>query len=153
VSNSSSNRPNASSPSVQSRMSRQRQRDTGPEVALRRELHRRGLRFRVGRAPLPGFRSMADIVFGPTKVAIYVDGCFWHSCPIHATKPSANAAWWEAKLRRNVERDRAGDAALREAGWEVVRIWEHESPDQAAERVEAVVRARRRKLEGGRFGP
>jgi DNA mismatch endonuclease (patch repair protein) len=96
---------------------------------------------------------MADIVFGPTKVAIYVDGCFWHSCPIHATKPSANAAWWEAKLRRNVERDRAGDAALREAGWEVVRIWEHESPDQAAERVEAVVRARRRKLEGGRFGP
>jgi DNA mismatch endonuclease (patch repair protein) len=123
-------------------MSRLGRRDTLPELALRSELHRRGLRFRVDRAPLPGLRSRADIVFGPARVAVYVDGCFWHSCPEHATKPKANAEWWEQKLKRNRERDAETNRVLRENGWEVVRIWEHEDPVVAADRVEVAVRAR-----------
>lgn len=86
---------------------------------------------------------MPDIVFGPARVAVYVDGCFWHSCPTHATRPIHNAGWWEAKLRRNVERDRATDQALAEAGWLVIRIWEHEDAVSAADKVETEVRARR----------
>lgn len=123
-------------------MSKLGRRDTLPELALRSELHRRGFRFRVDRAPLPGLRSRADIVFGPARVAVYVDGCFWHSCPEHATKPKANAEWWEQKLKRNQERDAATNRALRENGWEVVRIWEHEDPAAAADRVEEAVRGR-----------
>lgn len=123
-------------------MSRLGRRDTLPELALRSELHRRGFRFRVDRAPLRGLRSRADVVFGPARVAVYVDGCFWHSCPEHATKPKANAEWWEQKLKRNRERDAETNRVLRENGWEVVRIWEHEDPIAAADRVEAVVRKR-----------
>jgi DNA mismatch endonuclease (patch repair protein) len=90
-------------------------------------------------------RSVPDIVFGPARVAVYVDGCFWHSCPMHATRPVHNAGWWEDKLRRNVERDRATDRALIEAGWHVIRIWEHEDPVAAADKVEAAVYGRRSK--------
>jgi len=124
-------------------MSKLGSRDTLPELALRSELHRRGLRFRVDRAPLPGLRSRADIVFGPARVAVYVDGCFWHSCPEHGTMPKANAEWWDQKLKRNQERDARTNRALRDAGWEVVRIWEHEDPATAADRVEATIRSRR----------
>jgi DNA mismatch endonuclease (patch repair protein) len=123
-------------------MSRLGRRDTLPELAIRSELHRRGLRFRVDRSPLAGLRSRADIVFGPARVAVYVDGCFWHSCPEHRTKPKANAEWWEQKLRRNRERDAETDDRLREGGWEVVRIWEHEDPVAAADRVEQALRLR-----------
>lgn len=123
-------------------MSKLGRRDTLPERAIRSELHRRGFRFRVDRPPLPGLRSRADIVFGPARVAVYVDGCFWHSCPEHGTRPKANAAWWERKLDRNRERDRETDRVLREHGWEVVRIWEHEDPVASAERVEVTVRMR-----------
>jgi DNA mismatch endonuclease (patch repair protein) len=124
-------------------MSKLGRRDTLPELALRSELHRRGLRFRVDRAPVPGLRSRADIVFGPAHVAVYVDGCFWHSCPEHGTRPKANAEWWEQKLNRNQERDAETDRTLRENGWAVVRIWEHEDPIEAADRVEAAVKSRR----------
>jgi DNA mismatch endonuclease (patch repair protein) len=123
-------------------MSKLGRRDTAPELALRSELHRRGLRFRVDRPPLTGLRSRADIVFGPARVAVYVDGCFWHSCPEHGTKPKANAEWWERKLARNRERDAETDRVLREHGWDVVRVWEHEDPEEAAARVEAAVRVR-----------
>lgn len=123
-------------------MSRLGRRDTLPELALRSELHRRGLRFRVDRAPVSGLRSRADVVFGPARVAVYVDGCFWHSCPEHGTKPKANAEWWDRKLKRNQERDAETDRTLREHGWQVVRIWEHEDPIEAANRVEAAVQAR-----------
>jgi DNA mismatch endonuclease (patch repair protein) len=123
-------------------MSRLGRRDTLPELALRSELHRRGLRFRVDRAPVRGVRSRADVVLGPARVAVYVDGCFWHSCPEHGTSPKANAEWWESKLQRNRERDAETDRLLREHGWEVVRIWEHEDPTEAADRVEQLVRAR-----------
>ena len=128
-------------------MSRLGRRDTTPELAIRSELHRRGFRFRVDRAPLPGLRSRADIVFGPARVAVYVDGCFWHSCPAHGTRPKANAKWWERKLNRNQERDRETDRVLREHGWAVVRIWEHEDPVAAADRVVETVRDRRRACE------
>jgi DNA mismatch endonuclease, patch repair protein len=123
-------------------MSKLGRRDTAPELALRSELHRRGLRFRVDRPPLAGLRSRADIVFGRARVAVYVDGCFWHSCPEHGTSPKANAEWWEQKLKRNRDRDAETNRALRENGWEVVRIWEHEAPGEAADRVEGMVRAR-----------
>ncbi|WP_310182443.1 MULTISPECIES: very short patch repair endonuclease [Nocardiaceae] len=117
------------------RLSKQRRRDTKPEVALRRELHRRGLRYFVDRAPLKGMRRRADLVFPRRKVAVYVDGCFWHSCPIHATRPRNNARWWADKLAANVARDRDTDTRLIEEGWRVVRIWEHEDPVVAAQRV------------------
>ena len=117
------------------RLSKQRRRDTKPEVALRRELHRRGLRYFVERAQLKGMRRRADLVFPRRKVAVYVDGCFWHSCPVHATKPRNNAQWWADKLAANVARDRDTDTRLIEEGWRVVRIWEHEDPVVAAQRV------------------
>ncbi|GAB4582404.1 very short patch repair endonuclease [Nocardia sp. IFM 10818] len=117
------------------RMSRQRRVGTEPEIALRKELHRRGARFFVDRAPLPGLRRRADIVFPRRKIAVYVDGCFWHSCPEHATFPKNNAEWWAEKLAGNVTRDRDTDARLRAAGWTVVRVWEHETADTAADQV------------------
>nr|WP_240963326.1 very short patch repair endonuclease [Antrihabitans stalactiti] len=123
-------------------MAKQRRRDTAPEVALRRELHRRGLRFFVDRAPLPGLRRRADLVFPRLRVAVYVDGCFWHSCPQHATHPKNNADWWAAKLAANVARDRDTDARLAESGWQVVRVWEHVAPDVAADVVQAALKPR-----------
>lgn len=121
-------------------MSRQRRRDTAPELALRRALHALGLRYRVHLAGLPG---RPDVVLTRVRVAVFVDGCFWHRCPEHAVAPKANADWWREKLGRNVERDREVDRRLQQLGWEVVRVWEHEQPEQAAERVAAVWRERR----------
>ncbi|MBF6358387.1 very short patch repair endonuclease [Nocardia higoensis] len=121
------------------RMSRQRRTGTGPELALRRELHRRGLRYFVDRAPIRGQRRRADVIFPRRKVAVYVDGCFWHRCPQHATDPKNNAQWWAEKLAGNVARDRATDETLRAAGWQVVRIWEHEDAATAADRVESAL--------------
>lgn len=128
------------------RMSRVRRRHTTPELAIRRELHRRGLRYRVD-LPLPQIgRTRPDIVFTRIQVAVFVDGCFWHRCPDHATFPKTNAEWWREKLDTNVRRDRAADDALSRAGWEVIRIWEHEDPVAAADRVERVVHAQYRQL-------
>jgi DNA mismatch endonuclease (patch repair protein) len=127
------------SEATRARMRRQVRRDTAPEVALRRELHRRGRRFFVDRAPLKGLRSRADLVFPRRRVAVYVDGCFWHSCPRHATQPKNNAEWWADKLAANVRRDRDTDARLIESGWVVVRVWEHESPSAAADIVEVAL--------------
>lgn len=118
-----------------------RSRDTGPELALRRLLHARGLRYRVDAVVEPSVRSRADLVFRRARVAVFVDGCFWHRCPEHATTPRANAAYWQAKFDRNVARDRRVDQQLAERGWTVVRVWEHEAPAAAADRVEAAVRA------------
>jgi len=122
-----------------------RNRHTAAELSLRRALHRRGLRYRVNRR-VEGIRSQPDIVFGPARVAVFVDGCFWHSCPLHATHPRANGEWWSQKLERNRERDRQTDAALRDQGWEVVRVWEHEDPLEAATRVHELVQSRRGQL-------
>lgn len=120
-----------------------RGRDTRPEVALRSALHRRGLRFRKHARPLPGLRCLPDVVFAPARVAVFVDGCFWHRCPDHGTSPRANAAYWGPKLDRNVARDRLVDGALHAAGWATVRVWEHDDPQSAADRIVALVTSRR----------
>ncbi|MEW2591121.1 very short patch repair endonuclease [Micromonospora aurantiaca] len=112
---------------------------TKPELSLRRELHRRGLRFRVNHPGLPG---RPDLAFTRAKVAVFVDGCFWHRCPEHGTLPRNNRDWWQQKLDRNVARDHAKDAALAELGWTVLHVWEHEATDAAADRVEAEWRRR-----------
>ncbi|HEX2391980.1 MAG TPA: very short patch repair endonuclease [Solirubrobacterales bacterium] len=120
---------------VRASMQGNRKRDTRPELALRSELHRRGLRYRVDRRPLKSVRCRADIVFPRQKVAVFVDGCFWHGCPEHGTSPQTNAAYWSAKIARNVERDRLNEAELSAAGWAVVRVWEHEISVDAADRI------------------
>jgi len=121
------------------RMARMPRRATVPELALRRELHRRGLRFRVD---LPGLPGRPDIAFTRARVAVFLDGCFWHRCPQHGTLPRNNAEWWLAKLDRNVARDRAKDAALAALGWLVVHVWEHEPVTEAADRIETGWRSR-----------
>jgi DNA mismatch endonuclease, patch repair protein len=116
-----------------------RRTDTKPEVALRRELHRQGFRYRKDyRLDLTAARVRPDIAFTARRVAVFVDGCFWHCCPEHGSQPANNTWYWKPKLERNVERDRAADAALTAAGWSVVRVWEHESLEAA---VGAVVSA------------
>ncbi|WP_279537841.1 very short patch repair endonuclease [Amycolatopsis acidicola] len=122
-------------------MQANRRADTKPEMALRRELHRLGYRYRKDhRLDLDaGVRVRPDIVFTRRKVAVFVDGCFWHVCPEHGREPTRNDWYWSPKLRRNVERDRLADAALAEAGWQVVRIWEHEDVQDAVNRVRTVV--------------
>ncbi|MYI56597.1 MAG: DNA mismatch endonuclease Vsr [Acidimicrobiia bacterium] len=110
-------------------------RDTSPELALRRRVHRLGLRYRVNERPLPSLRRTGDLVFRRSKLVVFVDGCFWHSCPDHGSLPAARQEWWAAKLERTVQRDRETNEALRAAGWTVLRIWEHEDMDEAAQRV------------------
>lgn len=134
--------PEASSPDARNRMQRTGQRDTAPEMQLRSALHLLGLRYGVQVAPLPGLRRRADIVFPRQRVAVFVDGCFWHSCPEHGTTPKANRAWWEAKLLGNVKRDEDTNRRLRAAGWEPVRIWEHEDVADAASQIQSLVTAR-----------
>jgi DNA mismatch endonuclease (patch repair protein) len=124
-------------------MSRQGTRDTAPEIAVRRLLHSAGLRYRVN-VPVPGMpRRTIDIVFGRAKVAIFLDGCFWHGCPVHATHPKANAEWWRAKLDKNMARDRETTDHLRSAGWTVLRFWEHESAEDVARRIAAALTSER----------
>jgi len=123
-------------------MQAQRTRDTAPELAVRRLLHAQGLRFRIDRAPLPGLRRRADIVFGPAKVAVFIDGCFWHACRLHGNNPRANSEYWAPKLASNARRDADTDAQLRAAEWVVVRMWEHDSPESIATAAAAVVRSR-----------
>lgn len=120
--------PHSGSAGRSANMRANRRADTKPEMALRRALHSQGLRYRKDyRLDLaPGARVRPDIAFTARRVAVFVDGCFWHVCPQHGTQPAANTWYWQPKLLRNVERDRAADAALTAAGWEVVRIWEHE---------------------------
>ncbi|MCL2466873.1 MAG: very short patch repair endonuclease [Micrococcales bacterium] len=115
-------------------------RDTGPEMALRRVLHAAGMRYRVG-VPVPGQkRRTIDVAFTRAQVAVFVDGCFWHGCPQHGRAPEANSTWWATKLGANQARDRDTDRLLVEAGWTVVRVWEHEDPHTAARRVQAALR-------------
>lgn len=109
-----------------------RGRDTGPEMAVRRALHARGLRYRVDH-PLPfDRRRRADIVFTRAKVAVFIDGCFWHGCPEHGTTPRTNTAFWAAKIARNRERDEDTTGRLEALGWTVLRFWEHEDAGRSA---------------------
>lgn len=124
-------------------MSTARRRDTGPELALRRLLHAAGLRYRVA-YPVPGNRRRTiDIAFPTLRIAVFVDGCFWHGCPEHGTRPRSNESWWAVKLAANLARDQDTSARLAEQGWQVIRIWEHEEPDLAAQEVANAVSAGR----------
>lgn len=124
-------------------MQANRSRDTRPELSLRSALHARGLRYRVATRPIADLNRTADVVFRSARVAVFVDGCFWHGCPAHRTSPKANAQYWSDKIRRNQERDRDTDRLLRDAGWIVIRIWEHDEIDDAVELVVTTVRERR----------
>lgn len=130
-------------PETRARMSKQKSRNTDVEMALRRALHATGLRYRVHRRPLKKVRREADVVFGPVKVAVFVDGCFWHGCPEHSTWPKRNAEFWRTKIEGNRQRDRNTDELLTAAGWLAVRVWEHEDPIEAAALVQQLVMARR----------
>lgn len=129
--------PTPASPAASAIMRANRSSDTGPELRLRRLLHAAGLRYRVNYAIRvdDGRRISLDIAFTRGKLAIFVDGCFWHSCPLHGSVPKNNPNYWPAKLKRNVERDQESTRRLQLAGWEVVRCWEHESPDLVAMRI------------------
>lgn len=135
-------RPAASSDVVRRRMENTKRRDTREELRIRSLVHRMGLRFRIDASPLVKVRSRADLVFSGSKVAVFVDSCFWHGCPKHGTWPKANASWWRNKIRSNQERDRRVTGELTHAGWKVIRIWAHELPEKAANRIAAVVRRR-----------
>jgi len=120
--------PEPKDDAIRQRMQRQRRRDTGIELAIRRRLHELGYRFRVDHRPEPSLRVRGDIVFTRRRVVVFVDGCFWHGCPLHATAPKSNADWWREKLDANKERDARNTVALGQLGWTVLRIWEHEDP-------------------------
>jgi DNA mismatch endonuclease (patch repair protein) len=129
--------PYPTTPGVTAVMKGNRKTDTKPEVALRSALHRSGARFRKDHSVKvdEGRAIRVDILFPAVKLAVFVDGCFWHRCPEHGTTPRSNTHYWDPKLTRNVERDRRTDERLRKAGWAVLRIWEHEDVDRACERV------------------
>lgn len=121
-----------------------RRRDTKPEMAVRRAAHALGLRYRVDARPLPQLNRRADLVFTRAQVAVFVDGCYWHGCADHGTTARTNSAYWGAKIQRNQARDRETDTLLAEAGWTVLRIWEHEDASIAAGRVLTAVKPERR---------
>ena len=129
----------ASSPAVRRSMQSNRPRDTTTEVVLRSALHRAGLRFYKHRRPVPGLRCEPDILFPAVRLAVFVDGCFWHACPQHASLPKTNGDWWLAKLRANQARDRRNDEALRAAGWIVLRVWEHGRVDEVVAQIRDLV--------------
>lgn len=144
--NKGQSRPAASNEHVGKQMQATRRRDTPAEVATRWILHAQGLRYRVDH-PILGTKRRADILFSRGKVAVFIDGCFWHGCPEHGTTPKINRDWWMEKIQRNQQRDRDTNHRLRQEGWNVVRVWEHEGADKAAEKIVAIVRKRLRDLD------
>lgn len=117
-----------------------RRRDTKPEMAVRRLVHAAGLRYRVDAKPLPELNRRADLVFTRAKIAVFVDGCYWHGCSEHGTTAKTNVTYWSPKIARNKARDADTDEQLTAAGWSVVRVWEHEDPADVADRITARVR-------------
>jgi len=134
----------ASSAATRASMLGNRSRDTRPERALRSAVHALGLRYRVATRPLAGFRRTADLVFPRERVAVFLDGCYWHGCPTHASTRVSNAEYWTKKIELNQLRDQETNEHLSDAGWVVVRVWEHEPVDSAARRVEDAVGTRRK---------
>lgn len=123
-----------------------RSRDTKPEMAVRSAVHQRGLRYRVAARPLPELRRTADLVFRSARVAVFIDGCFWHGCSEHYTEPKTNQEFWSTKIAGNALRDLDTDERLRAAGWTVLRFWEHEETHDIASTIVSVVTGQR---EGG----
>lgn len=132
-------------PAVSRRMAATRGRDNPAELALRSALHRQGFRFRVHLKLLKGLQRTADIAFPSSKLAVFLDGCFWHGCPIHATWPKTNATAWRQKIEENRRRDRDTDKKLKAEGWSVIRIWEHEDSDVVQKRLAHTLRVRLRR--------
>lgn len=124
-------------------MSKVRRTGTKPETEIRKLLHAKGLRFRVDKPVFRDKRRRVDIAFGPTQVAVFVDGCFWHGCPDHMTWPKSNPEFWRTKIQSNIQRDRDTDQRLADMGWLSLRFWEHEDPKVVADSIERVVAARR----------
>ncbi|MEV3934376.1 very short patch repair endonuclease [Glycomyces sp. NPDC049804] len=133
----------ASSDGVRRSMQSNKGRDTKPELRLRRAAHALGLRYRVSMRPIPEIRRTADMVFTKARIAVFLDGCFWHGCPEHHTVARTNAEYWAEKVRRNRQRDRETDEVLEQAGWIVVRSWEHEDPAASARRLVEIVKETR----------
>ncbi|MGW0764010.1 very short patch repair endonuclease [Streptomyces sp. NPDC002676] len=133
----------ASSAARRRNMQAIRSRDTKPERLIRRLVHAQGLRYRVSARPLPDLRRTADMVFRPAKVAVFIDGCYWHGCPEHYIPPRTNSGYWSEKVLKNVQRDRETDQHLKDAGWLVLRFWEHEPSEVCAQHIAAVVTERR----------
>jgi len=131
--------PSPSSEAALKRMQAAKPKDTAPEKALRSALHSKGLRFRIDQKLIEGLNRKADIVFRSVKVAVFVDGCFWHGCPIHGTRAKANAEFWKNKIEQNRLRDRDTNKQLKKAGWRIVRVWEHENPERAAQKIYRLV--------------
>lgn len=133
--------PRAGSEFIRAKMQAQRVRDTKPEIMLRRVLHARGVRFRLSGKLPPLPRRTADIVWAQRRVAVFVDGCFWHGCPEHFVLPKTHSEWWQEKIDRNRRRDEETSETLVATGWSVLRIWEHVPATQAADAVEAALEA------------
>lgn len=125
----------ASSPGSRRSMQGNRSRDTSPELAVRRLVHRAGCRYRVDVRPVPAIRRRADIVFTRQQIAVFIDGCFWHGCPHHYVPPKSNADYWHPKIARNRERDLDTNRLLEGAGWSVMRFWAHEGPELVANQI------------------
>ncbi|MFF2011142.1 very short patch repair endonuclease [Streptomyces sp. NPDC058195] len=121
-----------------------RSRDTKPERLVRQLVHAQGLRYRVAAKPLPGLRRTADMVFRPAKVAVFIDGCYWHGCPEHYVPPRTNHGYWSEKVARNIARDRDTNQHLADAGWTVLRFWEHEPSRDCADQIILTVNRIRR---------
>jgi DNA mismatch endonuclease (patch repair protein) len=117
-------------------------RNTRPELLVRSLVHRRGLRYRVSARPLPELRRTADLVFRPTRVAVFIDGCYWHGCPLHYKEPKTNTEYWREKINRNKERDTETDNHLAAEGWTVLRFWEHDDPSLVADAISLAVAER-----------
>ena len=131
----------ASSPATRKSMQGNRSRDTKPELAVRSAVHRRGIRFRVSVRPQPEFARTADLVLRKSRIAVFVDGCFWHGCSEHHSRPATNTQYWIDKIARNVERDIETTAYLERTGWTVLRFWEHQDPEVVAERIQEAVQS------------
>lgn len=135
--------PAPSSEASRHRMRATRQRGTKPEMAFRSALDQLDVHYGIDQSPVPGLKSRPDLILEDVHIAVYIDGCFWHSCPAHGTLPKANGEWWRQKLEANRQRDARANDALTAAGWHVVRIWEHEDPIVAAKDLRDLVEQRR----------
>ncbi|MFC4592425.1 very short patch repair endonuclease [Sphaerisporangium corydalis] len=139
----------ASSSHARAVMKGNKSKNTIPEIRIRQVLHANGLRYRVNLRPLPNLRRTADIVFTRQRIAVFVDGCFWHGCPQHYVPSKTNRHYWDAKISRNIDRDRATSATLSNAGWTVLRFWSHEDPVDVTRKIITVVQSLSSCIEGG----
>lgn len=131
------------SPKTHNVMVANRGRDTKPELQLRRSIHRRGLRYSIDSRPEPDLNRRADLIFRSARLAVFVNGCFWHGCPIHFATPKANRNFWSKKIARNRQRDEETIRLLKRRGWRVIVVWEHQDLEVSAKRISLIVKRRR----------